>query len=555
MSIRSKLFFSFSVVIALVVAVAAYGVHAISDAENLVVRLYDRPFMAMSYARAAQAKFSDARTALERGLLLHDTARKPSDAIFTAAMNDVMKDLTIVRDRLAQRDSVERVVNTQQLAQDWYRMGLQIINSPSDSLTELQLSTNVMHQAEIVAAAIDRNIEDASEYGFQFRTQAKAQVAGSQASLITLVILTVVAGILFSFGIAYSFGSAIRNAMAISERIAAGNLLEKISTTRRDELGRLLVSLGKMQEALQMQAEDQRLEAQSKDRNHANQLARRQHIEQQIADFRSSVSKMLNQTDEMTGRMNLTARTLSIISTEADNQAKVAVGAADETSGNVTIVAAGTEQLGASIREIAGRLTLAADVVSNATDMTDAAKKTIFKLAKSAERIDDVVSLIRSIAERTNLLALNATIEAARAGDSGRGFAVVASEVKALATQTTKATGEISNLISDMQSSTNQAVGDIKSVTSVMIEINAATAEIAGAVRQQGTATEGIARSIQSVASATQNVARNIAGATTSIGDTNCAAAEVLNAAKYMTSHSTDLRASVDRFLREVATA
>ena len=555
MSIRSKLFFSFSIVIALVVAVASYGVHAISDAENLVVRLYDRPFMAMSYARAAQVKFSDARTALERGLLLRDAARETSDAIFTAAMNDVMKDLTIVRDRLAQGDYAERIGNTQQLAQDWYRMGLQIINPPADSLTELPLSTNVMHQAEIVAAAIDRNVEDASEYGFLFRAQAKAQVAGSQASLISLVILTVVAGILFSLGIAYSFGGAIRNAMAISERIAAGNLLERISTTRRDELGRLLVSLGKMQEALQMQAENQRLEAQSKDRNHANQIARRQHIEQQIADFRSSVSKMLNQTDEMTGRMNLTARTLSIISTEADNQAKVAAGVADETSGNVTIVAAGTEQLDDSIREIVGRLALATDVVSNATDMADAAKNTIFRLAESAERIDDVVSLIRSIAERTNLLALNAAIEAARAGDSGRGFAVVASEVKALATQTTKATGDISNLITEMQSSTSQAVEDIKSVTSVMMEINAATAEIATAVRQQGAATEGIARSIQSVASATQNVARNISGATTSIGDTNCAAAEVLNAAKYMTSHSSDLRASVDRFLREVATA
>src|ERR1039458_2408465 len=101
MSIRSKLFFSFSIVIALVVAVASYGVHAISDAENLVVRLYDRPFMAMSYAHAAQVKFSDARTALERGLLLRDAARETSDAIFTAAMNAVMEDLTIVRDGLA----------------------------------------------------------------------------------------------------------------------------------------------------------------------------------------------------------------------------------------------------------------------------------------------------------------------------------------------------------------------------------------------------------------------------------------------------------------------
>jgi methyl-accepting chemotaxis protein len=362
-------------------------------------------------------------------------------------------------------------------------------------------------------------------------------------------------GILFSFGIAYSFGRAIRNAMAVSERIAAGNLWEKVSTTRRDELGRLLVSLGQMQEALQVQAEDQRLAAESKDRDHANQIARRQHIEQQIADFRITVGKMLDQAVEMTERMNLTARMLSMISTEADNQAKVAAGAADETSRNVTTVAAGTEQLDASIREISGRLALAVNVASNATDMANTTKKTIFRLAESTARIDGIVGLIRSIAERTNLLALNATIEAARAGDAGRGFAVVAFEVKALATQTAKATGEISDQILEVQSSTSQAVEGTTSIASVMTKIDAATTEIATAVRHQETATEEIARSIQSVASATKIVAQNVTRATTSIGGTHCAAAEVLDAAKYLTSYTSDLRSSVDLFLREVATA
>ena len=555
MSIRSKLFLAFSIVIALVVGVSTYGVRAIADAEDLVVRLYDQPFMAVSYARAAQARFSDARAAMERGWLLRDEARKSNDALLKAAMGDVVEDLTIVRERLAQAGHAQRVGDALNLAQNWYRMGLQIARPPANGPAELPSSTGVMRSADDVAAAIDQIVEAASEYGFKFRREAKAKVAASQSSLTTMAIATVIIGILFSLGIAHSFGRAIRNAMAVSERIAAGNLSETISTTRRDELGRLLVSLGQMQEALQKQADDQRLAADSKDRDHASQLARRQRIDRQVADFQISIGKMLTQADEMTRRMNVTAQTLSMISTEADGQSKEAAVAADETSYNVATVAASTAQLDASINQITDRLASATDVVSSATEMADVANKLISRLAASAEQIDGVVGVIRSVAERTNLLALNATIEAARAGVAGRGFAVVASEVKALATQTAKATENISGQILEVQSSTGQAVESIKSIASVVTKINAATVEIAAAVRHQGTATQDIARNIQSISSATQNVARNIAGATTSIGDTHRAATEVLSAAAYLTSHTNDLRASVDEFLREVAAA
>jgi methyl-accepting chemotaxis protein len=558
MSIRSKLFLAFSIVLALAIGVASYGVKAISEAESLVVRLYDEPFMAVSYARAAQAKFSDAHLALQRGFLLQDTVREasePSDAKFIASMNDVIQDLTIVKKRLAQAGNADRVANAQRLAQDWYRVALQIIKSPADSSTERSQSTNLIRQADIIAAEIDQIVENASEYGFKFRVQSKASVAASQTNLITLATLTVIAGILFSLGIASSFGRAIRNAMSISERIAAGDLSKKISTTRRDELGRLLVSLGQMQESLQKQAEAQRSVAETKDREHANQIASRQRMEQQIADFRGSVGKMLVQSNEMAGRMNLTAQTLSMISADADQQAKEATDAAEETSKKVATVAASTEQLDASIREITGRLASATDVVSGATELADATEKMVLRLAESTNRIDNVVGLIRSIAERTNLLALNATIEAARAGDAGRGFSVVASEVKALATQTAKATEEISDQISDVQSSTGFAVKKIKSIFSVMTEINNVTTEISAGVQQQGTATEEIARNIQDVANAARDVAKNVSATTNSINDTSRAASEVLETAAFITSHTSDLRETVDHFLRLVAAA
>lgn len=555
MSIRSKLFLAFSVVLTLAVGVAVYGVRAISDAESLVVQLYDGPFMAVSYARAAQTKFSDARAVIERRLSLRDAARESNDAAFKTAMSDVIEDLKIVRERVTQADHAQRADDARQLAQDWYRIGLQFIKAQVDDLNEAQQSTKMMRQGEIVAAAIDRSVEDASEYGFKFRSEAKTKVSASQSTLTTLAIATVLAGVLFSLGIAYSFGRAIRNAMAISERIAAGNLSEKISTSRRDELGRLLVSLGQMQESLRHQVVAQRSGAELKDRDNANQIARRQRIEQQITDFRGSIGKIVNQASEMTERMNLTARKLSLISSEADNRAKDAAGAANDTSGNVVSVAASTEQLDTSIREISNRLTSATEVVNGATETAGTTKSLILRLAESAERINGVVDLIRSIAEQTNLLALNATIEAARAGDAGRGFAVVASEVKSLATQTAKATVDISDQISEVQLSSTQAVERIKSIVSVMTEIHAVTMEIAAAVQQQGTATEEITRRIHSVASATQNVARNVAGTTASIGETSCAAAEVLDTAEYMTTHTDELRASVDRFLQEVAAA
>ena len=174
--------------------------------------------------------------------------------------------------------------------------------------------------------------------------------------------------------------------------------------------------------------------------------------------------------------------------------------------------------------------------------MVEATNEMIGRLAESAKRIGDVVGLIRSIAEHTNLLALNATIEAARAGNAGRGFAIVASEVKSLATETAKATEEISGQILEVQSSTIQAVGQIKSIASVMAEINGATMDITVAVQEQGTAAEEMHRSIHSAASSTRKVAQNILETTAAIGETNNVAAEVLDAATYLTSHTTNLR-------------
>ena len=106
-------------------------------------------------------------------------------------------------------------------------------------------------------------------------------------------------------------------------------------------------------------------------------------------------------------------------------------------------VSAGSEQMGASIREIAQNAAEVSRVAAQAVDAADTTTATVAKLGESSLEIASVVKVITSIAEQTNLLALNATIEAARAGEAGKGFAVVANEVKELAQETAKATEDI----------------------------------------------------------------------------------------------------------------
>jgi methyl-accepting chemotaxis protein len=216
-------------------------------------------------------------------------------------------------------------------------------------------------------------------------------------------------------------------------------------------------------------------------------------------------------------------------------------------------VAEAASQLGDSVQAIQSQVQDATTTVQRASGMAVAANETIGALARAAQQIDEVVGFIRTIAGQTNLLALNATIEAARAGEAGRGFAVVASEVKALATQTAKATEEISAQIAEVQSATRQAVDNVGAITTIMGDIDSFTAALSAAVQQQNAAASEITRSIGHAASGTASVARSIAGTAEATENTNRSADMVLATANDLSQQAAQLRASVDRFLANVA--
>ena len=181
--------------------------------------------------------------------------------------------------------------------------------------------------------------------------------------------------------------------------------------------------------------------------------------------------------------------------------------------------------------------------------------ESITKLTQATARIDDVVKLITAVAEQTNLLALNATIEAARAGDAGRGFAVVAAEVKALASQTAKATDEISMQIAGMQAASAETVETIKEIGSTITLISEVSSAIAAAVEEQGAATQEIARNVQQSAQLSTQVASEVTEVNRGASETGSASTQVLAAAQSLSLESNRLKDEVDRFLDTVRAA
>jgi len=194
----------------------------------------------------------------------------------------------------------------------------------------------------------------------------------------------------------------------------------------------------------------------------------------------------------------------------SNQETEGANGIAETTATNVQAVAAGAEELAASVAEISRQVSVALAVSEEAVKQAETATKVISGLATAAQKIDQVVELINNIAGQTNLLALNATIEAARAGEMGKGFAVVASEVKQLAAQTSKATDEIAAEIAGVQTITSEAVSTIAGISTTITRINGVSSSIASAVEEQATVTQDMSGNMQTAARGVESIAASL---------------------------------------------
>ncbi|KLK94057.1 hypothetical protein AA309_06280 [Microvirga vignae] len=267
------------------------------------------------------------------------------------------------------------------------------------------------------------------------------------------------------------------------------------------------------------------------------------------AEFEGAINTIVKALSESSSNMSTMASALQEGATLTDDRTNLVASTAAEMAVNVQTVAAAVTQLAASAQEIGTEADHSAMRARQAAQEAQSTGAIVNGLNNAVERISTVVGLITSIAEQTNLLALNATIEAARAGEAGRGFAVVAQEVKALATQTAKATEEIANEISELRSASTAAVSAVAEISTIVADIDHATSRIAQSISGQTAATAEIARSVEQTSVGTQGVTDNIQSVSQNTAETKHLAGLVLDTSREVAVQGEHLAEQVRKFL------
>jgi methyl-accepting chemotaxis protein len=314
--------------------------------------------------------------------------------------------------------------------------------------------------------------------------------------------------------------------------------------------------IGDMARAVQVFKENalekRRLESERKEQAARAATEKHEAMKAMADEFEQSVASKVTSVLDATSHLDASTQQVRDLAGQTTEKSNQVSGAAEGASGNVDSVAAAAEEMSASISEIARRASESAKVAADAVLKAETTNQTVQSLDTAAQKIGDVVKLINEIAEQTNLLALNATIEAARAGEAGKGFAVVANEVKTLASQTTKATEEISGQINAMQQATAEAVSAIATIRGVIGQVNESTTAIASAVEEQNAATQEIGRNVQSAASDTARVSSTIVEVRKASEQTMTAIQQAMAAIEGLNGDANDLQRQVGAFLDKV---
>jgi methyl-accepting chemotaxis protein len=433
-----------------------------------------------------------------------------------------------------------------------YRQALTKLIENSKSIDELV--TEMTESAAAIVEGSSTMKADLLSDQQRLESESDATIGATER----LVLMLAVGGFLLGGFLALLLGKGISRPMtAMCEamrELANGNFDVVLpGLGRKDEVGEMAGAVEEFK--MQAIAKAERDAAAQDAQNKASSAARRTELIRFADDFEAAVGAIVSNVSASAVQLEAAAGTLTRTAETTQRLSSQVAGASEEASSNMQSVASATEELSASVDEIGRRVRESNEIAEAAVLQAEQTDGRIGKLSRAAQEIGDVVKLITAIAEQTNLLALNATIEAARAGEAGRGFAVVASEVKSLASQTAKATDEISSHILGMQGATQESVAAIKEIGGTIGRISTIASTIASAVEQQSSATQEIARSVQTVAQGTHEAAANIMQVSRGATETGSASEEVLNSAKTLSTESTRLREELDRFMANIRAA
>jgi methyl-accepting chemotaxis protein len=303
---------------------------------------------------------------------------------------------------------------------------------------------------------------------------------------------------------------------ALLHSVAEGDLTRRMEVTSQDEVGQMADALnttvGKISEV--------------------------------IGAIKSESVNLANASEEFSS----VSQQISANSEETSAQASAVSTATEEVNRSLQTVATATEEMSASISEIAKNATESAKIAAEALQVASQTNVIVTQLGDSSAKIGQVLKVITSIAQKTDLLALNATVEAARAGEVGAGFAVVANEVKELAKQTAAATEDISRKIAAIQSDADGSVSAIARIGAIIGQVNSIASTIAAAVEEQSATTSEMSRNLTQAAKGAGQVTDNINGVAEAAQNTSRGASDSQKAAAQLAKMSTDLRTLVDQF-------
>jgi methyl-accepting chemotaxis protein len=384
-------------------------------------------------------------------------------------------------------------------------------------------------------------------------SSAAADTYASSFMMLAVILAgAVIAGAAVSFFLVRDISSGIASIIKPMQALGEGDLSAEVPHRgEATEMGAMANALQIFKDALiAKKAAD---EAAARDAEEKIERGRR--VDAITRQFEAMISEIVSTVSSASSQLEASAGTLTATASRSKELATTVAAASEEATSNVQSVASATEELTSSVTEIGRQVQESARMAGDAVGQARSTTERVSELSKAATRIGDVVELINTIAGQTNLLALNATIEAARAGEAGRGFAVVASEVKALAEQTSKATGEIGQQISGIQAATQDSVNAIKEISSTIERLSEISSAIAAAVEEQGAATQEISRNVQQAAQGTQQVSANIADVERGATETGSASSQVLSAAKALSGDSSRLKQEVGNFLSSVRAA
>ena len=407
-------------------------------------------------------------------------------------------------------------------------------------------------QAASLRTAVEKLIQQQGTIAEALSARAISQIKLGWVILILLSIVALAsAGLIAWFYVGRSIVGRLTQLSGAMRRIASGEPNVAVPVGGHDEIGGMAEALVVFRRAI----EDLTAARQSENDRARQAETRRQQIEAATQNFEHAVNDIVGALDGASKTMDNCAQIMGEAADHNQMQADTTAIASEQATKNVNSVATASEEIAQSVEQISHQARDSAAIARRASTEAKSIIATVERLATTVGQINSVSNLIRDVAAQTNLLALNATIEAARAGPAGRGFAVVAQEVKTLASQTEKATGDITQQISSIEGTTTSVVQAMQAIAGTIGQLDENATDISVAVQQQDAVSKEIARSASAAAERTREVSASVAQVSDAASKTGQVAKAVLNAGSELAIKSGRLRAEVERFLAQVRVA